>query len=224
MMAFDKASGTLRWQSGTEKAGYCSAIACTLCGTRVILTQNALKLTAHDPATGSILFQHPWGSDKMPKCSQPVVIDEQHLFVSAGYQMGCEMLELSRDASSNQWSVKTLWANKKMKTQFNSVTRSGDCLYGLDDGSMACIDITTGQRLWKEGRYGSGQHLQLGTDQALIQSERGPVFLAQMQRTGYKELATLPALNSKTWNYPTLAGNHLLLRNDREAVCYELVK
>ena len=29
-------------------------------------------------------------------------------------------------------------------------------------------------------------------------------------------------MKSKTWNYPTLAGRWLLVRNDREAVCYEL--
>jgi outer membrane protein assembly factor BamB len=36
------------------------------------------------------------------------------------------------------------------------------------------------------------------------------------------EIARLDALKSKTWNPPTLAGRWLLLRNDREAVCYEL--
>jgi outer membrane protein assembly factor BamB len=159
----------------------------------------------------------------MPKCSQPVVIDERHIFVSAGYQMGCEMLELTH-SPGQEWAVKVLWSHKKMKTQFNSVTRSADCLYGLDDGSMACLDIASGERLWKEGRYGAGQHLLLGSDLALIQSERGPVYLAKLQRSGFQELASLPALQSKTWNYPTLAGRHLLLRNDREVVCYELAK
>ena len=30
------------------------------------------------------------------------------------------------------------------------------------------------------------------------------------------------ALNSQTWNNLALSGNHLLLRNAEEAVCYEL--
>ena len=36
------------------------------------------------------------------------------------------------------------------------------------------------------------------------------------------ELAKLPALNSKTWNNPILAGSLMIVRNDREAVCYEV--
>jgi outer membrane protein assembly factor BamB len=29
-------------------------------------------------------------------------------------------------------------------------------------------------------------------------------------------------LSSKTWNQPAVAGRYLLVRNDREAVCWEL--
>jgi outer membrane protein assembly factor BamB len=94
-------------------------------------------------------------------------------------------------------------------------------LYGLDDGRLAAMDIATGERLWKEGRFGAGQHLLVG-DKVLIQSEQGPVHLAEATRMGFKELAKLDALSSKTWNYPTLAGKWLLVRNDRQVACYEL--
>ena len=39
---------------------------------------------------------------------------------------------------------------------------------------------------------------------------------------GRRQRARLAALNSRTWNTPALAAPYLLLRNDREAVCYEL--
>jgi outer membrane protein assembly factor BamB len=37
-------------------------------------------------------------------------------------------------------------------------------------------------------------------------------------------VARIPALTSKTWNQPCLAGRYLLVRNDREAVCFELAE
>ena len=36
------------------------------------------------------------------------------------------------------------------------------------------------------------------------------------------ELGKVAALSSKTWNCPALAGKYLLVRNDTEAVCYEV--
>ena len=86
---------------------------------------------------------------------------------------------------------------------------------------MASVDLASGERGWREGRYGFGQHLQLG-DVLLVQAEDGSVVLARVSPEKLTELGRVNALTSKTWNPPTLAGNWLLVRNDREAVCYEL--
>jgi len=38
----------------------------------------------------------------------------------------------------------------------------------------------------------------------------------------YREVASLKALSSKTWNVPAIRGSYLLVRNDLEAACYKL--
>ena len=38
----------------------------------------------------------------------------------------------------------------------------------------------------------------------------------------HSELARLEVLEGKTWNPPALAAPYLLVRHDRQAVCYEL--
>jgi outer membrane protein assembly factor BamB len=86
---------------------------------------------------------------------------------------------------------------------------------------MQCIDLKTGRQKWKGGRYEHGQILLAG-DLIVVQTEPGPVVLIEATPKRLTELGTIPALSSKTWNCPTLAGNHLLLRNDLEAVCYEV--
>jgi outer membrane protein assembly factor BamB len=113
------------------------------------------------------------------------------------------------------------WKNLRMKTQFNSAAARDGCIYGLDDGMLACVEIANGERKWKEGRYGSGQTL-LVDDLAVIQSETGDVVLVEAKPDGCKELGRISALKDKTWNHPTLAGRYLLVRNNEEAVCYEL--
>ena len=142
------------------------------------------------------------------------------VFLSAGYGTGCVMLQIKAGAG-NQLTATPLWKNLRMKNQFNSIAVRDGHFYGLDDGQLACVEVETGDRKWKGGRYGSGQSL-LVDDLVLIQTEPGPVALAEAKTDGFQELGRLPALSSKTWNHPTLAGRYLLVRNDMEAVCYEL--
>jgi outer membrane protein assembly factor BamB len=94
-------------------------------------------------------------------------------------------------------------------------------LYGIDDGRLACVDLATGNRMWKEGQFASGQSLVVD-DLIIVQNESGPVHLVAAKPEGFEELGRIEALSSKTWNHPTLAGRFLLVRNDREVACYEL--
>ena len=59
-------------------------------------------------------------------------------------------------------------------------------------------------------------------DLLLVQSEKGEVALLEPNPDELRELTRFQALDGKTWNPPALAGRYLLVRNHREAVCYEL--
>ncbi len=220
VIAYRRADGEPRWHAGADQASYASPILATLAGRRVVLSFNAASLTAHDPATGEMLLNYPWSDDKWPKAAQPVVIGDNRLFLSAGYGAGCELLEVKVGADG-EFEASQVWKNMRMKTQFNSVATRDGFLYGLDDGLLACVEIATGARKWKEGRYGSGQTL-LVDDLVIIQSEPGAVLLAEARPDGFKELGRIAALSAKTWNHPTLAGRYLLVRNSEEMACYEL--
>ncbi len=109
-----------------------------------------------------------------------------------------------------------------MKTKFTTAVVRDGYVYGLDDGIMQCIDLKTGKQKWKGGRYQHGQILLAG-DLILVQTEQpGSVVLVDPSPNKLIELGRIPALSSKTWNCPTLAGKHLLVRNDVEAACYEV--
>jgi len=220
LYAFSRETGEPLWKAGNDSASYASPMLATVAGRQVILSNNAAALTLHDPANGEVLLTHTWGAGKWPKASQPVVLPGDRIFLSAGYGLGCQLLQIS-PGTDGKFTANEVWRGNRMKTQFNSVAVRDGFLYGLDDGRLACLDLANGERRWKDGRFGSGQSL-LVNDVLLVQSESGPVYLAAAQPDGYRELAQLPALDSKTWNYPTLAGRYLLVRNDREAVCYEL--
>lgn len=220
LFAYRLENGESAWAAGADEASYASPMSATLAGRRVILSNNARTLTAHDPATGTVLLAHAWGGGQWPKASQPLILDADRVFLSAGYGMGCQMLKIHTGPDGTLTATE-LWAGMKMKTQFNSPAAREGHAYGLDDGRLACLELETGERLWKEGRFASGQTL-LVDDLIIIQNEKGSVHLAAANPEEYQELGRLDALSSKTWNHPTLVGRYLLVRNNREAVCYEL--
>ena len=102
----------------------------------------------------------------------------------------------------------------------NFVVRGG-YIYGFDSGIFTCVNLQTGQREWKRGRYGHGQVL-LVDNLLLIQAESGNVVLVEATPERLRELGRIEALSDKTWNHAALAGNVLVVRNDREAAAYEL--
>jgi outer membrane protein assembly factor BamB len=129
-------------------------------------------------------------------------------------------LQLKCDPKDSM-SVSEVWKSRSMKSQFSNMVVRDGFLYGLDDGILACVDLASGGRKWKGGRYGHGQVL-LVDDMLLVQTEPGAIVLVEANPSQYREVAKLDALSSKTWNAPAIAGEFLLTRNDQEAVCYRL--
>ncbi|MCI0458630.1 MAG: PQQ-like beta-propeller repeat protein [Gemmataceae bacterium] len=219
LAAYDKETGKRVWRAGHDKASYSSPVLTTLAGRRQIVVVNATSVTGHNPADGQLLWEHPWPGE-YPKVSQPVPVAGDRVFVSAGYGVGAALLQVKAGAG-DQLEVAAIWSNRHMKTRFTNVVVHDGFVYGLDDGILECLELATGARKWKDGRYGHGQIL-LVDDLLLVQAESGDLILVEANPTGLRELSRYPALNSKTWNNPALSGRYLLVRNDREAACYQL--
>jgi outer membrane protein assembly factor BamB len=108
-----------------------------------------------------------------------------------------------------------------LKSKFGPIFVKDDYIYGLDDGIFTCVALKTGQRQWKDGRYGHGQGLLVGGI-ILLTSEKGEVVLIEPNPEKLVEIGRFQVFSDKTWNPPALAGEYLLMRNDKEAACLQL--
>jgi outer membrane protein assembly factor BamB len=220
LLAYRKDDGKPLWTAGEDDASYASPALATLAGKKQILIVNNYSVTGHDPDDGKILWNFPW-PDGIAKASQPVPLPNDRVFLSAGYDVGCVLLHVTR-GSDGQWSAEPLWATRSMRTQFSNVVITRNCAFGLDSRILTCVDLATGERKWKGERFDFGQVLLVG-DLLIVQAEKpGDVVLVEANPNEFKELGRFSALKDKTWNNPVLSGPYLLVRNDREAVCYQL--
>lgn len=219
LLAYDRNTGEPVWSGGDNPTGYSSPIITTLAGIPQILIFNNSALVAHSPVDGRVLWQQPWPSET-EKVSQPVPLPGDRVFLSSGYGVGCKLFHVSIDPAGG-FAIDTQWETRRLKAKFTNVVHRDGFMYGLDDGVLVCLDLDNGERRWKGGRYGHGQTLLVG-DLLLVQAEDGEVVMVAAEPDAHRELGRVPALTGKTWNHPALAGSYLLVRNDREAACYEL--
>ncbi len=218
LVAYDRASGEPAWRAGTDRGSYSTPTLATLAGREQILIVNQNSIAGHDPATGAMLWREEW-SEPGERVTPPLQVGPDRLLVSAGYGVGSRLLRIA--PSGDGLAAEELWRSPRLKSKFASVVLHQGVVYGLDDGILTALDPRTGERLWKRGRYGHGQLLLVG-DLLLIQAESGEVVLVEPDPDEHRELGRFAALDGKTWNPPALSGHRLLVRNNREAACYEL--
>ncbi len=214
LLAYQVETGALVWHAGTRAANYSSPTLLTLAGRPQVLMFNSRFITAHDPDTGRVLWEYPWGTGH-PNVALPVAVGPNRVVFSSGYGVGAELLEVAEGAGG-ELSARRVWKSPRLKSKFaNFVAREGH-LYGLDDGVLVCVALADGTLRWKDGRYGHGQML-LVEDLLLVTAENGELVLLRPSPEAPNELHRFRVFTTKTWNPPALAGDWLLVRNDREA-------
>ncbi len=218
LVAYNTAAGAFVWGGGDAGADYSSPLPATLAGTRQILIFSS-RVAAHDVTSGKVLWEYPWPGGH-PHIAVPVILPGDRVLISSGYGTGSELLQIKQTADG-KWSATRIWKSIRLKAKFTNVVYRDGFIYGLDDGILVCLDAADGTLKWKEGRYGHGQVILTGS-LLLVTAESGDMVLVEPVPEEHRELTRFTALHGKTWNPPALAGEYLVVRNDKEAACYRL--
>lgn len=218
VVAYDAATGEVVWHGGDDPLSYSSVITAELGGRTQVVSFNGNSVSSFAREDGALLWRIPFPGQQ-PNVAPPVPLPGDRLLVSAGYGVGSKLLQLQQGGDTLEASW--IWETPRLKSKFANIVTYEGSVYGLDDGTLVCLDPESGERRWKAGRYGHGQLL-LVEDLLLVQTEKGEVVLIEPNPTELRELGRFEALSGKAWNPPALAGAILLVRNDREMVAYQL--
>jgi outer membrane protein assembly factor BamB len=219
VVAYNKVTGAPVWKVQNDVQAYVSPMLVTLAGRRQILVVSSTRVFGLAPEDGALLWSQTWDTDNGINVSQPLIVDKNRFFISSGYGKGAALIEVT--GSGNSFQARTLWTNVNMKNKFNSSVFDNGYVYGLDEGILTCLDVNTGARKWKGGRYGYGQVL-LASGHLIVMSDTGELALVKASPDAYNEVAKFAALDGKTWNYPAVSGGRLFVRNAKEMAVYKI--
>jgi outer membrane protein assembly factor BamB len=221
LAAYDVANGELKWQGPRYGGGYSSPHRLTLDGVEQIVLLGGPGAISVNPSDGKVLWIHDWEPGPMV---QPALTDDGDILVNnvtATGGVATRRLHVSR--VDGEWKLEEKWTSTGLKPNFNDFVVHNGHAYGFDNNILASINLETGERAWKGGRYGNGQLVLLKDQELLlVTSEDGELALVSATPDKYTEVAKIRIFESKTWNHPVIVRDLLLVRNGEEMAAFKL--
>ena len=214
-LALDVQDGKLHWSVAGGDHSYASPQLNRIEGTEVVLVPTNAGLSVIDPLNGNLLLDYQ-SPQKNYRALQPQVLDEQTLLLATSTSDGTRRLKFAKE-DAGKLSAEEEWTTRRLKPDFNDFVVHEGNVYGFDGDMFTCVDAETGDRQWKDGRYGKGQVLLVAdSDVLLVAGERGEFVLLRATPDKHQELAKMQLLNGKTWTHPVIVGDRLYVRNSQE--------
>jgi outer membrane protein assembly factor BamB len=245
VVAFDKYTGEVRYQSSDELASYAGPTLAEIGGRPWCFVFARGGLLGFDPATGQQDFHFPWRAKLLESvnASNPVVVGDQVL-ISETYGPGAALLKVKPGGYDVVWSDDDRNPrNKRLQTHWNTPVYVDGYVYAssgrhAENADLRCMELTTGKTMWSQP--GLTRCSLLYVDGHLVcLAEQGTLLLLKVNPERYEEIAradvpdtsiTVPAgtraaplLKYPAWAAPILSHGLLYVRGRDRLVCLELI-
>ncbi len=218
VVAFEKATGKVRWGALDGDAAYSSPVMMTIGGIKqYVVPRRAGPQTVAFRPDGSVLWTHPGPSSVI---ASALLIPPDKVYVSGGDDAGAVLMRIKTEGGKA--TVDELWKTRTMKNHFNNAVLVGDHLYGFDNATFKCLSVATGEPTWAFRGLGKGSLLVADGDLLIVLSDLGTLLLVKAAPDAYTELARFQAMEGKAWTAPALANGRLYLRDNDEIVALEM--
>ncbi len=228
VVAFDRATGAIRWKVGSNPAGYSSPVAATIHGVRVIfaLTGDMLLCLRSD---GLMMGTYRWPTEFKGNIATPLVL-EDYVFITSGYGMGCALLRVKPGGDRVTLEVVYSRRNKPLRCHHSTPVALGTHLYGFDgDGDNAvlrCLNYLDGSvsEEWGGTREIKNGKIVLAGRHLIILSQNGELHLVEANPDEFNLIATVQTgfPGDQNWALPVLVDGRLYVRGTGKLICYDV--
>jgi outer membrane protein assembly factor BamB len=239
LVAFDKATGKIRWQMSDELAGYSSPMIATVDGRRKGFAFMRGGLVGFDPKTGKQDFYYPWRADVLESvnAANPVVVGSRVL-ISETYGPGAVLLQLRKGDPEVVWSdIRKPPRDKTLMAHWATPIEKDGFVYGCSgrhdtNAELRCFELATGKVTWSQPELTrtsllmvDGHFICLGEDGVLRLLRVNPRKFDVVSEVELPDLpANRPLLRSPCWAAPILSNGRLYVRGDDRLVCLEAMR
>ncbi len=216
LVSLDKFTGKLQWKTGSDSAGYSSAVVADVGGVRQVLALSGNSAMGVMEDNGELLWRYTKVSNRTANIATPIYRDGQ-VFVSTAYGTGCALLKLSGKTMSE------VYFNRDMKNHYSSSVLVEGTLYGYNDSILTAMNFNTGAVAWKDRSVGKGSVV-YADKHIYALSENGVVGLIEATPEAYKEVSRFEISKGSlpTWSPPVIADGKLYLRDQDNLTCYDI--
>lgn len=221
VIALDQVTGQLQWKATSDPAGYASPVLDRHASPPILWTWTRERIYGINPDDGKIRFSRPLRSsmNASVNAATPLVLPEG-LFLSAGYGVGGNLLEISNDSLQLKWA-----GDKQMSNHYATCVYEDGYLYGFHGRQefgpeFRCIEASTGNVQWTEKNLGAGSVIRVN-QQLFIMLESGELIMAGADSTQFKVIARKQILPSGVRSFPAYSNGHFIARSPDQMVCWK---
>ena len=216
VVALDKKSGKIIWQSGDDAPSYATPVKAKISGITQYLVFSASGLHGYDTGSGKHLWHVPWKTSHNVHAAVPIPIGNS-VYISSGYGVGCGLVEVGKT------EAKVKWSSKAIPAHFSSAIYSGGHIYGTGDpGNLVCLDPTDGSVKWTHDGFEKGGICGVDGVILALDGKSGALVMVKMTPEKYVELGRFTPLGGQSWTAPIVADGRLVVRNKTALACFDL--
>jgi outer membrane protein assembly factor BamB len=231
IVAFEKLTGKVKYETGDELASYTSPVVTTIDGKRTALYFARAGLVGFDPQTGKQSFRFPWRAkvEESVNAANPVVVGDKILLTEC-YGPGAAFIDLKGGKPKEIWTdAEKDRFDRSLACHWSTPIHVNGFVYGCsgresNDAEMRCVELATGDVKWAKRKTLRSTYL-LVDGHIVALAEDGTLSLIKVNPAKYDEVSKydVPELSYPCWAPPVLSNGILYVRGKGKLVALELI-
>ncbi|MGI9107660.1 MAG: PQQ-binding-like beta-propeller repeat protein [Pyrinomonadaceae bacterium] len=214
LMAFDAATGRVRWTYDGDGPAYSSPVTATLAGVGQLITYTQKQLVGINLADGKPLWQLPAKTGYDTNSMTPVLYKDLIIYAREG--QGMAAIRLVKQGAS--LTPQEVWKNAENELSMNTPVIEGKQLFGLSikkRGQFFSLDADTGKTLWQsDGRQAENIALVHAGKYLFALTNEAKLFVLPADAKSFTPLAQYEVAKSPTWAHPLVTGHRILVKDE----------